>query len=105
MSTSRLLRRKAASEYLHEAHGWNCAHSTLAKYAVIGGGPAFRRIGRFPYYTPEHLDEWVASKLSGLMRSTSDEASANARTVPDQLGQGLADEKPQRKPPEQGAMT
>jgi hypothetical protein len=47
----------------------------LAKYAVLGGGPVFQRIGRDPVYTPADLDEWVASKLSGPMRSTSDRAA------------------------------
>jgi hypothetical protein len=78
MNTSRLLRRKAASQYLHEAHGLERAPSTLAKLAVTGGGPVFRRIGRVPYYSPEHLDAWVASKLSGPMHSTSEEAVATA---------------------------
>jgi hypothetical protein len=75
MSTHRFLRRKAASDYLQEKHGVNCASGTLAKLAVIGGGPVFQRINRVPYYTPENLDQWVASKLSAPMRSTSDTAS------------------------------
>ena len=70
------LRRKAASKYLHDVHGVDRAPSTLAKYAVIGGGPVFRRMGRDPVYTPLNLDEWVASKLSGPMRSTSDIAGS-----------------------------
>ncbi len=78
MSTHRFLRRKAASDYLHETHGLDRAPSTLAKLAVTGGGPVFRRIGRVPYYTPDNLDEWVASKLSAPMRSTSDTASPKA---------------------------
>jgi len=81
MRTSRPLRRKAASEYLRETHGWNCAHSTLAKLAVIGVGPIFRRIGRVPLYATDDLDEWVASKLSAPMRSTSDVASPKEVTA------------------------
>jgi hypothetical protein len=72
MEPHRFLRRKAASKYLHDVHGVMRAPSTLAKYAVIGGGPVFQRMGRDPVYTPVNLDEWVASKLSGPMRSTSD---------------------------------
>lgn len=72
MSTQRLLRRRAASEYLREIHGLERAPSTLAKIAVIGGGPIFRRIGRVPLYSTDDLDNWVASKLSAPMRSTSD---------------------------------
>ena len=78
MRTHRFLRRKAASDYLHEAHGLERAPSTLAKLAVIGGGPIFRRIGRVPLYATDDLDKWVASKLSAPMRSTSDAASPKA---------------------------
>ena len=81
MRANKLLRRKAASEYLHETHGLDRAPSTLAKLAVIGGGPIFRRINRVPYYSPENLDEWVASKLSPPMRSTSERASSGPRTA------------------------
>jgi hypothetical protein len=72
MEPHRKLRRKAASKYLFDEHGVVRAPSTLAKYAVIGGGPVFQRMGRDPVYTPANLDAWVASQLSGPMRSTSD---------------------------------
>ena len=72
MEFQKFLRRDAASRYLHEVHGAKYAPSTLAKLAVIGGGPVFQRLGRHPLYTPASLDEWVASKLTGPMRSTSD---------------------------------
>jgi hypothetical protein len=76
MRTSRLLRRKAASEYLRETHGLDRAPSTLAKLAVIGGGPIFRRAGRVPLYSPDDLDHWAQSLLSAPMRSTSDSGSS-----------------------------
>jgi hypothetical protein len=82
MNTHRFLRRKAASEYLHETHGLERAPSTLAKLAVIGGGPVFQRIGRVPYYTAENLDEWVASKLSRPMHSTSEATDAAVKASP-----------------------
>src|SRR4051812_15016720 len=72
MEPQRKLRRKAASKYLFDEHGIVRAPSTLAKYAVIGGGPVFQRMGRDPVYTPANLDAWVASQLSRPMRSTSD---------------------------------
>jgi hypothetical protein len=75
MRTQKLLRRKAASDYLRETHGLERAPSTLAKLAVIGGGPTFRRAGRVPLYATDDLDEWVASKLSPPMRSTSEGSS------------------------------
>jgi hypothetical protein len=59
----KLLRRKA---------GLDRAPSTLAKLAVIGGGPIFRRAGRVPLYSPEDLDAWAESLLSPPMRSTSE---------------------------------
>jgi hypothetical protein len=75
MSTRKLLRRKAASHYLLETHGLERAPSTLAKLAVIGGGPTFRRAGRVPLYSPEDLDAWAESLLGPPMRSTSEAAS------------------------------
>jgi hypothetical protein len=72
MRTQRLLRRKAASDYLREIHGLERAPSTLAKLAVIGGGPVFRRAGRIPLYSPDDLDCWAESLLSAPMRSTSE---------------------------------
>jgi hypothetical protein len=65
------LRRKQASAYLRDRYGLERAPATLAKLAVIGGGPPFRRLNRIPLYTPADLDKWVASKLSGRMHSTS----------------------------------
>jgi hypothetical protein len=72
MESYKFLGRKAASKYLFDVHGIVRAPSTLAKDAVIGGGPVFHRMGHFPVYTPVDLDDYVASKLSGPMRSTSD---------------------------------
>jgi len=82
METHRLLRRKAASAYVHETYGLERAPSTLAKLAVIGGGPVFRRMNRVALYSIDDLDQWVASKLSRPMRSTSDMAS-RASEAPD----------------------
>jgi hypothetical protein len=72
MRTQKLLRRKAASDYLRETHGLERAPSTLAKLAVIGGGPIFRRAGRIPLYSTDDLDCWATSLLSAPMRSTSE---------------------------------
>ena len=48
--STRMLRRKAAARYLTEVRGLPIAPQTLAKIASIGGGPAFRKFGRFPVY-------------------------------------------------------
>jgi hypothetical protein len=89
MRTQKLLRRKAASDYLRETHGLERAPSTLAKLAVIGGGPIFRRAGRIPLYTTDDLDDWAISLLSAPMRSTSDISSASMGPSPS------ADQPPQ----------
>ncbi len=68
----RLLRRKEAARYLLEKHGVPVAAQTLAKLAVIGGGPPFVKFGRFPLYLPDDLDCWVRVKLGAKRRSTSD---------------------------------
>jgi hypothetical protein len=78
MRTHRFLRRKAASDYLHETHGLERAPSTLAKLAVIGGGPIFQRIGRVPLYATDDLYKWVASMFSPPMHSTSEVAPKGA---------------------------
>jgi hypothetical protein len=49
---------------------------------VIGGGPPFRKAGRYPLYHPDDLDVWVDGKLSDLVTSTSALAS-NVRTAAD----------------------
>ena len=66
------LRRKEASAYLRQKFGLERAPSTLAKLAVIGGGPPFRLLNRVPVYDPADLDGWVNSMLSARMRSTSE---------------------------------
>lgn len=77
---SRPLRRAEAATYIQTKWGYPSSPQTLAKYATIGGGPVFRRAGRFPLYSTADLDEWVASKLSRPMRSTSDTASFSERS-------------------------
>ena len=68
----RRLRRTEASKYLKEHHDYNCAPKTLAKLAVIGGGPEMVYAGRFPLYPEDALDEFVRSKLSPRVSSTSE---------------------------------
>jgi hypothetical protein len=68
---ARLLRRVEAARHIHDKWGYPCSPKTLAKYAVIGGGPRFRKAGRFPLYHPDDLDRWVSDKLSDLVTSTS----------------------------------
>jgi hypothetical protein len=67
------MRRKLASEYLFESHGISLSHATLAKLAVLGGGPPYWKDGAFPVYGVAQLDEFAVSRLGKLRRSTSDQ--------------------------------
>jgi hypothetical protein len=66
------LRRSEASRYLEEAHGVKRSPKTLAKDAVVGGGPPFRKDGNTPLYAPSDLDAWVEGRLSKLVHSTAE---------------------------------
>jgi len=68
----RLRRRQAAAEYIESAWGIPCKPKTLAKLAVVGGGPVFRKAGRTPLYPEDALDDWAKNKLGPRVRSTSD---------------------------------
>jgi hypothetical protein len=70
-ATPRYLRRAAAAHYVQAEWGLPCSAKWLAKLAVVGGGPTYRKAGRFPLYTPHDLDAWAESRLSGPRRSTS----------------------------------
>ncbi len=68
----RRLRRADASVYLKENHDLDCAPKTLAKLAVIGGGPAMEYAGRFPLYPEDALDDYARQKSSPRVKSTSE---------------------------------
>ena len=78
--TANFVRRKQAGEYLQAKYGFG-AEKTLAKLAVIGGGPEYRMAGRFPVYTIEALDNWALGKIGAPVRNTS-EARASRSKVP-----------------------
>jgi hypothetical protein len=65
------LRRRDAAEYLLEKYGFG-AERTLAKGAVTGDTPEYRKAGRIVLYTREALDRWALSKISAPRASTSD---------------------------------
>ena len=58
------LRRRDAARYVREKWGLPCELRTLAKLAVIGGGP--------PIYEPLKLDAWAEGRIGPPVRSTSD---------------------------------
>ena len=70
------MRRKVASDYLFEVHGVSLSPATLAKLAVVGGGPKYWKDGPFPIYAPCVLDEFAVARLGTLRSSTSDEEAA-----------------------------
>ena len=70
----RYYRRAEAAHYVRETWGMPCSSKWLAKLAVVGGGPIYRKAGRFPLYTADDLDQWATSRLGTPRRSTSVEA-------------------------------
>ena len=66
------LRRSEAADYVANHYGFPCSRQWLAKLAVIGGGPVFRKAGRYPVYEPRELDLWAKARIGPRRRSTSD---------------------------------
>ena len=71
MASPRYLRRKQAAQYLNDDWGIPTAASTLAKKAVVGGGPSFHSAGRIPLYSLDELDRYAKAKLGNPRKSTS----------------------------------
>src|SRR5262245_47635691 len=71
-SIPKYLRREPAAQYVRETWGIRCSPKYLAKLAVVGGGPAFRKAGRDPLYEPPDLDDWARSKIGPRVSSTSE---------------------------------
>ena len=65
------LRRAQAADYLMGRFGAYTSE-TLAKLASVGGGPKFRKIGRFPVYTRDDLDAWADARMSLPVCSTAE---------------------------------
>jgi hypothetical protein len=72
----RFLRRADAAAYVSTRYGFPCSRQWLAKLAVIGGGPVFRKAGRFPIYRPSDLDAWAQSRIGPEQSSTSEMAES-----------------------------
>jgi hypothetical protein len=67
----RYLRRGDAASYIRNTYGFPCSRQWLAKLAVIGGGPVYRKAGRFPIYSTYDLDDWAKSRIGAPRHSTS----------------------------------
>jgi hypothetical protein len=71
-SGRQFLRRSDAAAYVTEEYGFPCSRQWLAKLAVIGGGPVFRKAGRYPVYEPSELDRWAEARIGPPQSSTSE---------------------------------
>jgi len=60
------LRRSDAAAYITERYGFPCSRQ------LIGGGPVFRKAGRYPIYEPSELDRWAEARIGPPQRSTSE---------------------------------
>jgi hypothetical protein len=70
MDLDRRLDRKEGAQFL-TTHGYRTAPATLAKLAVLGGGPVFASFGRRPLYREADLLSWAQARTTGPRRSTS----------------------------------
>jgi hypothetical protein len=75
-----LLRRSEAAHHISEKH-FPCSPKTLAKLAVIGGSPPFRKAGRIPLYAVPDLDTWAMAKLGPRVSSTAELRQAMSRAA------------------------
>lgn len=77
------LKRIEASTYLLCRHGISRTPGTLAKLAVVGGGPSFRKVGaRTVLYDVDALDTWATALLGPAVNSTSELACTKEAYVP-----------------------
>jgi hypothetical protein len=68
--------RTGASAYLFEKYGIKRSPSTLAKYASIGGGPSYRKIGkREVAYDFDALDSYAETLLGKEARHAAEHFS------------------------------
>lgn len=66
--------RRTASQYLRAEHGVRLSPSSLAKLAVTGGGPPFRKDGPYVVHDRDDLDAFAVRRLGKARTSTSDAA-------------------------------
>jgi hypothetical protein len=74
---SNLLRRDAAAQYIRDQFSIPCSARTLAKFASIGGGPAYRYSGRFPIYDVADLTAWAKQKIGPRVSSATEHRLAS----------------------------
>lgn len=64
--------RRDAAAYVAAQTGRPCSANTLSKYATVGGGPRFRKFGIHVLYEQSDLDQWIESRLSPPVSSSSE---------------------------------
>jgi hypothetical protein len=74
----RFLRRKEAAKYVAEVWKYPLSPNTLAKLCCTGGGPPYVKLGRYPMYSPDGIDEWMRGKL-GSQQTSSSETTKSGR--------------------------
>ena len=74
------LRRNEAASFVREKWAMPCSPKWLAKLAVVGGGPIYRKAGQYPIYLTADLDAWAQSRIGAPQRSTSDVDKTNTGT-------------------------
>ena len=76
ISQLHFLRREQAAAYVQSTYGFPCSRQWLARLAVIGGGPAFRKASRFPLYTKADLDAWAKGRIGPRVTTTAELSAA-----------------------------
>ena len=74
LTRTNFFRRADAATYVKHKYGFPCSRQWLAKLAVIGGGPVYRKAGRVPLYAPDDLDRWALARIGAPQTSSSDRA-------------------------------
>jgi len=65
------LSRFGAAVYLRAVYGLTCTPQTLAKKAVTGYGPPFRKAAKAALYEIPDLDAWAESLIGPKVHSTA----------------------------------
>lgn len=71
MTTQRYINREQAAQYLTNDLGLEVSKNTLQKWVTTGGGPAYRRFGKYAVYSTDDLDAWAQEKLTAPRHSSS----------------------------------
>ena len=64
--------RKQAAKHIKDKYGQPVTNSLLAKLAVYGGGPPFRKTGGEAIYEELDLDLWAESRIGPKIHSTAE---------------------------------